>query len=336
MVEYSEKELDLERGETFRPSTTIEESPSTPTFSTSTAVPSTTGEEEDDINEATGRTGSARRKQWTREWQFFPACERQVSMTLDYLAAGLWDTFRDIESLERQNRERGRHDYRDHRPDNEFGEKKAKLMDKMTADVERYLRIFSNAITVMNQSTPNVRNVNDYRWWAYSANIPSEPSDHVLCASNYRTLNPRPSMVDTFMHSTFQVMAERYFKHVAKEPTSPTTQTGAAPEKNILVFNWNYKTLRIITHLVIILLALIFLLLPLTLVYLLELNKVPAVLTIVVFCLCFCLVFFLFGGLNTDHKFILFLAYTGVMATLLSNLGAGGPGENVCQITAGD
>ncbi len=59
-------------------------------------------------------------------------------MCLDYLQDGLWTTYKKIERLERQNREDGRLDYRHHRPDNEFGELKAELMDKLLADTERY------------------------------------------------------------------------------------------------------------------------------------------------------------------------------------------------------
>ncbi len=59
-------------------------------------------------------------------------------MCLDYLSNSLWATFKDIEELERQNREDGRRDYQEHIPDNEFGEQKKKLMDKMVVDTNTY------------------------------------------------------------------------------------------------------------------------------------------------------------------------------------------------------
>ncbi len=64
----------------------------------------------------------------------------------------------------------------------------------------------------MNQPSPHSRSVNDFMVWAYNNNIaPSQP-DYVLGASNYRVLGPRPSVIDTLMHSAFQVAMERYFK----------------------------------------------------------------------------------------------------------------------------
>ncbi len=97
------------------------------------------------------------------------------------------------------------------------------------------------------------------------------------------------------------------------------------PGTDLVIFNWNYTTLRVIAHIAMIFFALAFLILPLSLVYLLKLTKVAAVSIVVLFCLCFCVIFFWFGTLNTDHKFILLFAYTGVMATLLSNMGMAVP-----------
>ncbi|KAK3353006.1 hypothetical protein B0T25DRAFT_198972 [Lasiosphaeria hispida] len=166
----------------------------------------------------------------------------------------------------------------------------------------------------MNQSAPTHRTVSDFRWWALGNTVPY-PSEHDLCANNYRLLGPRPSVIDSLMHSTFQVVTDRYYKYFP--PPADTTTEG------LVIFNWSYTTLSNIAHLVIISFALAFLLLPMTLVYLLDLGKGLAVLLVVVFCLCFCVVFFVLGRLNTDHKFILLFAYTGVMATLLSNMTAG-------------
>ncbi|KAK0715828.1 hypothetical protein B0H67DRAFT_645522 [Lasiosphaeris hirsuta] len=236
-------------------------------------------------------------------------------MALEYLAASLCNTFKDIEDLERENREEGRHDYKEHRPENKFGEQKGVLMEKMIADIERYVRIFSNSVTVMNQSAPTTRIVNDFRWWAFG-NIAPRPAENAFCANNYRLLGPRPSVIDSLMHSAFQVATDRYYKYF--HPPTDTTTAGLP-----VIVNWSYTTLSIIAHIVIISIALTFLLLPLTLVYLLDLGKGVAVLLVVFFCLCFCIVFFVLGRVNTDHKFILLFAYTGVMATLLSNMGAG-------------
>lgn len=69
---------------------------------------------------------------------FFPACERQISMVLDYLAADLWTTYKEIEDLELQDRRRGGVDYQKHRSHGKFGEEKMKLMEKMMVDIERY------------------------------------------------------------------------------------------------------------------------------------------------------------------------------------------------------
>ncbi len=101
-----------------------------------------------------------------------------------------------------------------------------------------------------------------------------------------------------------------------------TNKTATAPE--IIHFSWSYTTLSIVAHIIMIFFALTFLLLPMTLVYLLELTKGHAVSLVALFCLLFCLIFFVFGRLNTDHKFILLFAYTGVMTTLLSNMGTVG------------
>lgn len=59
-------------------------------------------------------------------------------MVLDYLAAELWDIYKQIEDLELQDRnEKGLH-HRMHKSDSKFGEKKEALMEKMTAKLERY------------------------------------------------------------------------------------------------------------------------------------------------------------------------------------------------------
>jgi len=159
----------------------------------------------------------------------------------------------------------------------------------------------------MNQASPTTRTVQDFRAWKYG-NIASDPSDPALCAKNYRVLGPRPSVIDNMMHSVFQATVEGYYQRFGKETDE------------IEMIDLDYLTLSIIAHVVIISFALSFLVLPLTLVYLLDLSKGLAVLVVVIFCLCFCIVFFVFGRLNTDHKFIMLFAYTGVMATLLSNL----------------
>ena len=305
----SEKEVDLERGDTFSSATTeVEELPSP----TSTVAPST-GDVEEDINQATGQTGRARRKQFTREWQFFPACERQTCMVLDYLAANLWAMYNDIELLERQNRESGSRDYTEHIPEGKFGEEKGKLMEQMAVETERYLSIFSKATIVWNQSAPHHRTVTDFKYWARD-NIAHEPSLDVLCANNYKVLGPPPSTIDGIMHRVLETAMGWYYR--ISKPSSRS--------EDCIFFNCSYTVIALITHLIMILLALFFLVLPITLIYLLDLSKCFAVLLVVLFCLVFCLVFFVFGRLNTDHKFVLLFAYTGVMATLLSNLEAAG------------
>ncbi|KAK5654138.1 hypothetical protein OQA88_7569 [Cercophora sp. LCS_1] len=297
--------VDLERGEMISPTST--EIPISPTVATE---PYKESPDEEHIDTVTGQTGCSRRKQYTREWMFFPACERQISLVLDYLAADLWAIQKELEDLESRNRSKMGLGYQMHRPGGDFGEKKGVLMEKLITGVERYFRIFNNGIAVMNQASPTTRTVDDFRAWACTKIAP-DPSDPFLCAKNYRVLGQRPSVIDNMMHSVIQVVAERYSQHFSKTD-------------EVEMVNLDYAMLSMIAHVLIISFALCFLLLPLTVVYLLELGKGLSVVVVVIFCLCFCLVFFVFGQLNTDHKFIMLFTYTGVMATLLSNL------ENRC------
>ncbi|KAK4166400.1 hypothetical protein QBC43DRAFT_313617 [Cladorrhinum sp. PSN259] len=292
------------------------------------------GEQEEDIDSTTGQTGSARRKTFCREWLFFPAGERQFSMVIDYWHAKSAATFNDIVELERGNRQRGREDYKSHwieTDDPEYGEKKEKLMEQLTAQVEKHLTIFGLAKEVMSQHSPHHEYVNDYFQWAYDDNVAPNHFDNALGVNNYRALGPRPSMIDAMIHGMFKrvvhfgvkakqlLLFGRAAEHQAEaSATTSSSATTTTTTTQIYIAPWAY---RLISHVFIITIALVFLISPLMLFYLLEMSFRMVVMMTAGFCLIFCVgSIVLFGSLNTDHKFLLLFAYTGVMATLLSNL----------------
>ncbi|KAK4199691.1 hypothetical protein QBC40DRAFT_328398 [Triangularia verruculosa] len=141
------------------------------------------------IFEATGRTGSTRHKQNCREWCFFPACERQFSLVLDYWAAKSWDTYHEIELLEHHNRAQNLDDYKKRRPDNEYGKKKEELMERLTKETKVFLSTFNLANALMHQHSPSTTSVWEYRQWAHLRLAPSpEPTDYFFAAENYKAL----------------------------------------------------------------------------------------------------------------------------------------------------
>ncbi|KAK4232492.1 hypothetical protein QBC38DRAFT_462884 [Podospora fimiseda] len=325
-VQLSDKidELDLaERGESKGSDQSLNDDKRSTAFSL-TEVPSSEQEAnnyEEDFASVTGQTGSARRKTFSREWLYFAAGERQSSLVLDYWSAMSWKTYDDVVKLELQNREQGLKDYMEHRPNNEYGERKGKLMDQLTREVVNFLTVFSLANTVMNQHSPHAQYIQDYEAWACS-NVTPNPFGPVLGVNNFRALGPRPSMIDALIHIMFKKvtflymrLAHRFRRHrvTAEQDTNGEEQ----PPRQFLI---TVRTYQILSHLFIITLALVFLVLPLMLIYLLHMTSSVAVLVTAIFCLSFCVGSFVFGSLNTDHKFLLLFAYTGVMATLLSNL----------------
>ncbi|KAK3344145.1 hypothetical protein B0T25DRAFT_556259 [Lasiosphaeria hispida] len=267
---------------------------------------------EEDITAATGRTGAARRRQFSRDWQFFPACERQFSLVLDYLSAKSWAKYCEIEQLERKNRGQGLHDYKEHimMSDDEYGKKKEELMNEQIAIVEKYAQIFHSAIGIMNQHPPNVQHVNEYRLWA-SENASLDTSDYISDGDNYRSLGPRPSMVDSVLHSLFKTVESIRYSRRQK-----ATNAGSG----VVTVSWSSTTFRVLAHIFLVIFAFVFLLLPLALINFLNLGKGRAAVVILAFCLCFCIIFFVLGSLNTNHKFLLLFTYTSVMVTLLGNL----------------
>ncbi|KAK0705372.1 hypothetical protein B0H67DRAFT_382491 [Lasiosphaeris hirsuta] len=160
---------------------------------------------EEDITAATGRTGAARRRQYSSDWQFFPACERQFFLVLDYLSAKSWAKFCEIEQLERENRGRGLEDYKEHMPANEYGKKKEDLMNGLITDMKDYSQISHSFICIMSQHAPNVQYVNEYRQWAPD-NASLDSLDHISVGNNYRSVGPRPSMVDSVLHSVLKMV----------------------------------------------------------------------------------------------------------------------------------
>ncbi|KAK4232494.1 hypothetical protein QBC38DRAFT_2631 [Podospora fimiseda] len=269
--------------------------------------------EEEHIDYVTGQTGNARRKTFCKEWLFFPAGERQFSMVIDYWHAKSSKTYKEIVELERENKRKGGKEYKRHAAENEYGRRKGELMERLSEEVERHLTIFSLAKDVMSQHSPHPEYVNDHYEWAYADdNITPGPLDHVLGVSNYRALGPRPSMIDSFIHRMFKQLFHLYVTTKQRLFRSEFTK------ETIYIAPWVY---RLISDIFIITVALMFLVLPLMIIYLMEeMSPRLAVSITAGFCLLFCVgSFVLFGSINTDHKFLLLFAYTGVMATLLSN-----------------
>ena len=59
-------------------------------------------------------------------------------MVLDYQAAKLWDTQQKLEQLELQNRLDRQGDYKEHRPENDYGKQKEILMKDLTEDLNTF------------------------------------------------------------------------------------------------------------------------------------------------------------------------------------------------------
>ncbi|KAK4457835.1 hypothetical protein QBC42DRAFT_31994 [Cladorrhinum samala] len=366
MAGISIDEIDLaERGQVEEPEsgmgpTTRSSKTPTGTSQAHTEVPfqeereAATGNMED-INTASGQAGCARRKQLSREWLFFPACEVEFCLVMEYWCYRARRTREAIEELERRNKELGREDYKHHLPDNEYGREREKLMNQLTMELEKYRDFFSQGNIIFQQPAPHVRYVNEFRQWAYTR-VAHDPIDDECEAENYRVIGKPQSVIEGLIHDMFLASNRAYCRvrsilstilpifhlllllllnrgargsHRHHQPHNPKEgHLKAAVEFTVV----NYSTFHFFSHLLVISLAIAFLIMPLLLMYLLNLSTPGAVVLTVVFCLTFCVGSFCFGGrngganVNTDHKFLLLFAYTGVMATLLSNLHEGSGG----------
>ncbi|KAK4216758.1 hypothetical protein QBC37DRAFT_80649 [Rhypophila decipiens] len=286
----------------------------------------------------TGRTGSARLRQKALELRFFPACERQLFVVLEYHSAKLWELQKELELLERRNREAKGTEYKKHQADNDYGKQKDMLMKKLTNAVKTYFKIFQNANGVLSQPSPEVQYVNSYRQWA-SCHLSPDPADDHHAADNYRFVGPRPSSIDASFHSFIDSVSTFWpFQRTKREKNSSKRDEEHGLEDGddhdnddndddddydggIIVVEHSNALFRCFSHSVMILFAFVFLLLPPTLVSLINLSQFQIVLIMVSFCLCFFLVIvFLFGSLNTEHKFLLFFAYAGAMVTMLASI----------------
>ncbi|VBB83924.1 Putative protein of unknown function [Podospora comata] len=276
-------------------------------------------EGEENKDEALGRAKCALYKELCQEWCFFPALQAQFSLALDYWAAKVLGTFRDIKSLERENHAQGCHDYKEHRPDNEYGKKKEELAIRLTNELKEFSTLFNSANVIMHQHTPNGSMVSEYRLWSSNV-VGSDSSDRELFAENYRALGPRPSMIDEFVHSVVKTSAMLWIRFRSYAACLRSTKDCSPGPVSIIL---SYTTLHVLSHLLVVVMAGVFFVLPLTMMYLVTMKKAEIVLVTITFSLLFCVGSFYFGGgrggLKTDTKFLLLFAYTSVMATLLSN-----------------
>ncbi|KAK4199656.1 hypothetical protein QBC40DRAFT_281507 [Triangularia verruculosa] len=274
-------------------------------------------ENEDDTP---GHTGIALYKKLCREWCFFPALEAEFSLALGFWAAGVRNTFQELKLLERENQAQGLEDYKQHRPNGEFGARKEELMNRLTVELKEFSTLFNSANGIMHQHAPNVTVLNEFRGWCFNR-LGLDPSDSGLAAENYKALGPRPSMIDEFLHSVVKNTVKLWIKFRSFiHRLLPTKSTSPAPVSIVL----GYTTLHILSHLLVVVLAVVFFAMPLCVMYMAPLKKADLVIVTISFSLLFCVGSFYFGGgsggLKTDTKFLLLFAYTSVMATLLSNL----------------
>ncbi|KAK0735684.1 hypothetical protein B0T21DRAFT_290138, partial [Apiosordaria backusii] len=174
----------------------------------------------------------------------------------------------------------------------------------------------------LSQHSPNVGVVNEYRTWSWNKIAP-DPSDGELAADNYRSLGPRPSTIDEFLHTIVKT-SNNLLTRVKRLISSSPANTAMAPSPVSIIHVLDYPTLHILSHLLVVVMAVVFFVVPLSVMYLVPMSRVGSVLVTISFSLLFCIGSFYFGGgsggLKTDTKFLLLFAYTSVMATLLSNL----------------
>ncbi|KAK4173449.1 hypothetical protein QBC36DRAFT_57403 [Triangularia setosa] len=271
-------------------------------------------------DEALGRTKSALHKELCQEWCFFPALQAQFSLALDYWAARVRQTFQELESLERENYAQGRDDYKEHRSDNQYGIRKEELMNRLTSELKEFSTLFSSANSIMHQHAPNAGVLDEYRTWSSDVVGPDEADDE-LYAENYRAVGPRPSMIDEFLHSVVKMIARLWMRF--KSYTTCLRSAKLDPPAPVSI-TLSYTTLHVLSHLLVVFMAVIFFVAPLMIMYLVQMDKPGIVIVTISFSLLFCAGSFYFGGgsggLKTDTKFLLLFAYTSVMATLLSNL----------------
>ncbi|KAK4172045.1 hypothetical protein QBC36DRAFT_364102, partial [Triangularia setosa] len=269
-----------------------------------------------------GHIGNALQKRYCYEWRFYPALEAEFSFILNWWAAKAQGTFREIEELEHLNLKEGREDYKHYQTDNEFGRNKEELALRLTEEAGKYGELFYHANAVLNQHCPNVGSVNEHRIWSWKKIAP-DSSDSELAADNYRSLGPRPSTIDEFLHAILKICIEVWTK--AKQPLiTRSSSNNKSMASTPVSHKVGYTTLHILSHLLVVVMAVLFFVCPLSVMYLVPMSGVAHVLVTISFSLLFCVGSFYFGGgsggLKTDTKFLLLFAYTSVMATLLSNL----------------
>ncbi|KAK0666685.1 hypothetical protein QBC41DRAFT_230015 [Cercophora samala] len=172
----------------------------------------------------------------------------------------------------------------------------------------------------MLQHQPSVTSVNEYRQWSYRRMTPTpDPTDYLFAAENYRAIGSRPSMIDELVHSFVKksyVIWTSLVKFLSPKRRKP--HPSGLTESIFL----DYGTLYVLSHVFITILAVLFFVVPLAVLYLVPMPVWATVVLAATFSMVFCVGSFYFGGgsLKSDHKFLLLFAYMSVMATLLSNL----------------
>ncbi|KAK4232445.1 hypothetical protein QBC38DRAFT_279 [Podospora fimiseda] len=283
--------------------------------------------QEEHINDATGHTGCARRRQASREWLFCAACEREFCLAIDHWCYKLRRTRLAIEEHERRNREEGLEDYKEHLPNNEYGKEKERLMNQLTMELAKFGDLVCKFNGIMSQQPPRVRHLNDFRVWAWTR-IADDPVDEPCGAENYRVFGRAQSTIEGLIVDAYLAITGAWYRVfynflpriLYRRPATEKMVVNEEQEEKVEFSFLNYSIFHIFSHLFVVSLALIFLILPLVLMYLFNLTLLGGVVMTVVFCLLFCVGSFVFAGnnINTDHKFLLLFAYTGVMATMLS------------------
>ncbi|KAK4662841.1 hypothetical protein QC763_602785 [Podospora pseudopauciseta] len=226
------------------------------------------------------------------EWLFFPACEARFSFILDHWAAKSKETFQEVKELEKENRAQGQDDYKKCLTRNAFGRKKQELVDRLTMECKELGTVFTLANTIMHQHSPNQTLTEQYHLWCWDRGLDPENSGCGLLPEGYRSLGPRPSAIDDFVVSTAETLSKA--------------------GSSVKSFTMSYPTLRILSHLFIVLMAVIFFVLPVMIMYLVPMKKIGSVMVTIAFSLLICVGSFCFGGgsggLQSDHKFLLLFA----------------------------
>ncbi|VBB83957.1 Putative protein of unknown function [Podospora comata] len=199
------------------------------------------------------------------EWLFFPACEAQFSFILDHWAAKSKETFQEVKELEKENRAQGQDDYKKCLTKNAFGRKKQELVDRLTMECKELGTVFTLANTIMHQHSTNQTLTEKYHLWCWDRGLDPENSGCGLLPEGYRSLGPRPSAIDDFVVSTAETLSK----------------AGSSFKS----FTMSYPTLRILSHLFIVLIAVIFFVLPVMIMYLVPMKKIGSVMVTIAFSL---------------------------------------------------